>query len=227
MRLPNQRSKIRAPCLLPPVPVGDRVAEDAEEQRRPLIYRPVPVRPDQLQHGVLHDVERCVMIAGADARHPEGPAFNTSQKAVERVSGTQRDMALAWTVRNANPQATVCCCHIFLKNGRAAGWLTHDGHDQETSAPQLRGGGIPVDLADDPAAAVAEAWAGRLRPAGCLGGHRRLRALYRRLPGSATHRGAGRTWRLLAESDPLAAGCRWLGTDDPLATGVFLCCPPG
>ena len=45
--------------------------------------------------GLENDVEGRIRVAGADARHPEGPAFDASQKAVERSCSVQRDMALA------------------------------------------------------------------------------------------------------------------------------------
>ena len=71
------------PHLAPAEVVEDGVLQDPLEQQRPFAGRPVSVVLDQADHGVLHDVERRVVIADRESGMQPGTALDAGEEAVK------------------------------------------------------------------------------------------------------------------------------------------------
>ena len=88
--------------------VGDTAAQDREEKGSPFVDWPVAVLAGQGEHGVLHDIERIIIIPHCVAGHVPGPLFHSGQEDVQFC-------CLAHLLFLTNP-GTGCA--------RAVSWLT-------------------------------------------------------------------------------------------------------
>lgn len=67
--------------------IVDRVLQDALEQRRKFFRRFVGITLDQLQHRVLHDIERRMVVLDGELSLFESASFNASQKRIDLLGG--------------------------------------------------------------------------------------------------------------------------------------------
>ncbi len=72
------------------MPVTNPVLQDAIEERRPFLLRVARVFPRQLDHRILHEIQRLVAIAHRDFCESQGPPFHARQELVELPFALQR-----------------------------------------------------------------------------------------------------------------------------------------
>ncbi len=65
------------------MPVTDAVLQDSVKQRRPLFPGAIRVIARQLDHRILHDIERLFPVAHGDLRHTQRTPLHLGQKLVE------------------------------------------------------------------------------------------------------------------------------------------------
>ena len=73
-----------------PAPVADAALQDGMKQRSPFLLAAVGVAPDQLQHRVLHDVERIVGIAEGEPCRQKRAPLSAGEKTFQGFRGLQR-----------------------------------------------------------------------------------------------------------------------------------------
>lgn len=71
------------------VPVVNATLQNTVEQRSPLLGVATGVFFHQLEHGVLHQIQRIVRIIGGDLRDPVRPALHVGQELVQVLQGIQ------------------------------------------------------------------------------------------------------------------------------------------
>jgi hypothetical protein len=72
---------------LPPVIIPDRVLQDSLEQGRQLAGRAIAVALGNAQHGVLHDVERRLLVAYGEQRLLEGAPLDALEERRKLAAG--------------------------------------------------------------------------------------------------------------------------------------------
>ncbi len=65
------------------IPVPNAILQNTVEQRGPLRLAPVRVPLRQGHHGILHEIERVVVVVGRDPGHAKSPAFDVAQKPLQ------------------------------------------------------------------------------------------------------------------------------------------------
>ncbi len=65
--------------------VANPVLQNAVEQRPPFLARPLGIATRQLQHRVLYDIQRIVVVAHGDPGDAESALLDADEKAIQRA----------------------------------------------------------------------------------------------------------------------------------------------
>ncbi len=80
------------PC--PAVPVANTTLQNTVKERPPLPFGPVAIVLHQLQHGILHEIQRLVLIPCGNLCHTECPPFDPCQEPIQCLGSIQRSHPL-------------------------------------------------------------------------------------------------------------------------------------
>jgi hypothetical protein len=98
------------------------------KQRSPFLFAAVGVAPDQLQHRVLHDVERIVGIAEGEPCRQKRAPLDTGEKTIQGLCGRQRRFLIIG-FSPATLSASSFCPDIRLRRWTAI--ISHHRHPRQ------------------------------------------------------------------------------------------------
>ena len=78
------------------MPVANAILQYAVEQRRPFFTRPVGVLANQLDHRVLHDIQRFIPVTHGNLGDTQGAPLDIGQKPVELLFFLQCSRPCQW-----------------------------------------------------------------------------------------------------------------------------------